>query len=213
LSDYGFRSITTLQLTNNLADIDIGSPVDKLVRESLATNSNVSAFYFYGTGQYMCGIGDKIYVYSVSRTSKIFAWSQYKLPYVIDDFAEHNQKLYLRSGDNVYVLDDQSWTDNGQLFETVIQMPYMDMKSPGQLKRIYGIDFVVDGTCDFSIAFDANNEDAHTSFIHVSGNTRTGGMIPIECCGTEFSIKIKNNDANNFELYSITVYYDVLGAI
>ncbi len=214
LSDYGFRSITTLQLTDSLADVDVGSPIDSLVRpETKTAGVNPKAFYFYGTGQYVCAIGNRLFVYSISRTSKIAAWSQYFLSQPVDAFAELGQILYIRSGDAVYKLDEAVYTDNGTQYEVLIDLPYMNFKTPGQLKRIVGADVVVDGKCEFSIGYDVRDPDAFTTPVKVKGNTRPGGMIPIECTGTEFSLRFRNYDAGPFRLDAVTLYYDVLGPV
>lgn len=214
LSDYGFRSITTLQLTNNLADVDVGSPIDSLVRPETKTPGVFPrAFYFYGTGQYICAIGNQLFVYSISRTAKIAAWSRYFLPSSVDAFAELGQELYIRSGDDVFKLDPNAYTDDGLQFEVLLDLPYMDFKSPGQLKHIYGADVVVDGKCDFSIGFDVRDPDAYTTPVKVKGNTRPAGMIPVECAGTEFALRFRNYDSASFRLDSVTLYYDVLGAM
>ena len=214
LSDYGFRSITTLQLTNNLADVDVGSPIDSLVRPEIKDASVFPrAFYFYGTGQYMCAIGNQLFVYSISRTAKIAAWSRYFLPNAVDAFAELGQELYIRAGDDVFKLDPESYTDDGLQFEVLLDLPYMDFKSPGQLKRIYGADVVVDGKCEFSIGFDVRDKDAYTNPVRVKGNTRPSGMIPVECAGTEFALRLRNYDSAGFRLDSVTLYYDVLGSM
>lgn len=214
LSDYGFRSITTLQLTSNLADVDVGSPIDSLVRPETKTPGVFPrAFYFYGTGQYICAIGNQLFVYSISRTAKIAAWSRYFLPNAVDAFAELGQELYIRSGDDVFKLDPESYTDDGLQFEVLLDLPYMDFKSPGQLKRIYGADVVVDGKCEFSIGYDVRNQDAYTSPVKVKGNTRPAGMIPVECGGTEFALRFRNYDSAGFRLDSVTLYYDVLGSM
>lgn len=214
LSDYGFRSITTLQLTNSLADVDVGSPIDSLVRpETKVPGVNPKSFYFYGTGQYVCAIGNRLFVYSISRSSKIAAWSQYFLPQAVDAFAELGQTLYIRSGDVVFKLDEAASTDDGQQFEVLIDLPYMNFKSPGQLKRIIGADVVVDGKCEFSIGYDVRDPDAYTPAVKVKGNTRPGGVIPVECTGTEFSLRFRNYDASTFRLDAVTLYYDVLGAV
>jgi len=214
LSDYGFRSITTLQLTNNLADVDVGSPIDSLVRPETKTPGVFPrAFYFYGTGQYICAIGNQLFVYSISRTAKIAAWSRYFLPNAVDAFAELGQELYIRSGDDVFKLDPESYTDDGLQFEVLLDLPYMDFKSPGQLKRIYGADVVVDGKCEFSIGFDVRDKDAYINPVRVKGNTRPAGMIPIECGGTEFALRFRNYDSAGFRLDSVTLYYDVLGSM
>lgn len=214
LSDYGFRSITTLQLTDNLADVDVGSPIDSLVRpETKIAGVFPRAFYFYGTGQYICAIGNQLFVYSISRTAKIAAWSRYFLPNAVDAFAELGQELYIRSGDSVYKLDPAVSTDDGLQFEVLLDLPYMDLKTPGQLKRIYGADLVVDGRCEFSIGYDVRNPDAYTAPVRVKGNTRPGGVIPVECCGTEFSLRFRNYDNKPFRLDSVTLYYEVLGSV
>ncbi len=214
LSDYGFRSITTLQLTNSLADVDVGSPIDALVRpETKVPGVRPRAFYFYGTGQYVCAIGNRLFVYSISRTSKIAAWSQYYLPESVDAFAELGATLYVRSGDKVYKLDEAVSSDQGLPFEVLIDLPYMNFKTPGQLKRITGVDVVVDGRCEFSIGFDARDPEAYTTPVRVKGNTRPGGVIPVECVGTEFSMRFRNNDTKPFRLDALTVYYDVLGPV
>lgn len=213
LSDYGFRSITTLQLTNNLADVDVGSPIDSLVRpETKVAGIVPKAFYFYGTGQYICAIGNQLFVYSISRTAKIAAWSRYFLPSAVDAFAELGQELYVRSGDSVYKLDPAVSTDDGLQFEVLLDLPYMDLKSPGVTKRVFGVDIVMEGGCEFSIGFDVRNQDAFTPPVKVKGNTRPAGMIPVECAGTEFSLRFRNYDNKPFRLDSVTLYFDNLGA-
>lgn len=214
MSDYGFRSITTLQLTNNLADVDVGSPIDRLVRqEVLKGGIKPISTFFYGTGQYICAIGNRLFVYSFSRTAKIAAWSQYFLSAPVDDFAELGQVLYMRSGDDVYKLDEAASTDNGQQYEVLIDLPYMDFKRPGVLKQIYGIDVVVEGSCEFSIGFDVRNPDAFTPPVRVRGNTRPGGMIPVECAGTEFAMRVRNYDSKPFRLDSVSIHYHELGPV
>lgn len=214
LGDFGFRSITTLQLVSKLADVDIGSPIDALVRpvlESITTPPR--AAYYYGTGQYICAIGNQIFVYSISRTAKIAAWSRYYLPFIVDAMTELQGVLYLRSGDTVYMLTDKVHTDDGQAYEVLIELPYMDFKSPGQMKVIYGADLVMQGSCEFSIGFDARNPDAYTPRVPVAGNTRGGGMIPLQVSGTEFSPRFRNYDGAEFRLDALTLYYDVLGPV
>lgn len=212
LSDYGFRSITQLQLTNNLADVDVGSPIDTLVRPEIKPAGVFPrAFFYYGTGQYICAIGNQLFVYSISRTARIAAWSRYFLPSSVDAFAELGQELYIRSGNTVYKLDATASTDDGSQFEVLLDLPYMDLKTPGQTKMIYGADIVMEGACEFSIGFDVRDPDAYTPAVKVKGNTRPGGIIPIECAGTEFALRFRNYDNKSFRLDAVTLYYDVLG--
>lgn len=215
LSDYGVRSVTTQAYTDNLIDADVGSPIDKLVRQSMSDSETRGvvprSFYFYGTGQYVLCFGNHLYVYSISRTSRIAAWSEYLIGFDVDAVAELGKKLYFRSGDDVYVLDEESHTDGGIQYEVLIEMPWMNLKKPGELKMVQGVDAVLEGAAYLSIGFDSRNVDARTPEVLIKGNTRPLGMIPVPCCGTEFSIRLRNYDDKPFKLNAITLYYEALG--
>lgn len=214
LADFGFRSITTLQYTNNLADVDVGSPIDSLVVPDIRQSNAVpKAFFHYGTGQYICVIGSILYVYSVSRTAKIAAWSRYYIPFRVDAFAELNGELYFRNGDDIYRFTADAYDDAGTQFEVLLQLPYMDLKAPGQMKRILGADVVMEGECEFSIAFDVRNPDAYTPPVRIRGNTRPDGVIPVECSGTEFSLIFRNLSSKSFRLDAVTLYFEAMGAV
>ena len=159
----------------------------------------------------MCAIDRTLFVYSLSRTSKIAAWSRYRLPFDVDDVAERLGVLYLRSGDDVYRFDENVRTDSGVEYEVLLEMPYMDFKTPGVLKRITAIDIVMEGQCFFSLGWDVRNALALTDEVRIIGNTRGGGLIPVECCGTEFSPRFRNLDDQPFRLDALTIYYENLG--
>lgn len=215
LSDYGVRSITTQVYTDNLVDEDVGSPVDKMVRQAIeeAERDGVTpkSFYFYGTGQYVLCFGNHLFVYSISRTAKIAAWSHYYISFPVDAVAELGKQLYFRSGDDVYIFDENETTDGGIPFEVVIELPWMDLKKPGDLKMIQAVDAVLEGKAFISLAFDSRNPNARTPEVLVSGNTRPTGLIPMPCCGTEVSIRIRNYDDKPFKLNALTLYYQNLG--
>ena len=290
LSDYGFRSITTYSLTYQLGDVDIGTPIDDIVRAVIRNRGDFEplTIYFYGTGKYLCAIGRQVFVYSVSRTAKIAAWSRYELPVTVDCWAELEGVLYLRSGDTVYKLDEDAYHDdtgvlqwhdtvtvdnrqydvddetvvyNGErypvindsaiienvsypvtrnaystpvpeCFEVVIQIPYMNFKKPGVLKQIYGIDIDIDGDCMLSIGTDSNtysgkfnvsqddctitydnSNEYFTDEVRVAGRTYSGGILPIECIGTEFSFRFRCENEKDFRLNALTVYYNDLGVV
>lgn len=215
LSDYGFRSITSLQLISKLSDVDIGSPIDDLVRPAIRNRNEAvpRATYFYGTGKYMCAIGSQIFVYAISRTAKIAAWSRYELPVTVDNWAELEGALYIRSGNGIYRLDEDNYTDNGTPYEVTVQIPWMNFKTPGTLKRITAIDLAMEGECYLSVSPDARYSNWFTDEIRIIGNTYGGGLIPLECVGTEFSFRFRNLTDQPFRLDAISIYYDTLGVM
>ncbi|MFY3311565.1 hypothetical protein [Achromobacter ruhlandii] len=192
----------------------VASPIDSLVVPDIRQSSAVpKAFFHYGTGQYICVIGSILYVYSVSRTAKIAAWSRYYIPFRVDAFAELNGELYFRNGDDIYRFTADAHDDAGAPFEVLLQLPYMDLKAPGQMKRILGADIVMEGECTFSVAFDVRDPDAYTPPVRVRGNTRPDGVIPVECSGTEFSLIFRNLSSKPFRLDAVTLYFESLGAV
>lgn len=214
LSDFGFRSITTSKLLDKKEDVDVGSPIDPLAKAALAALAGTPrSIYYYGSGQYICAIDEELFVYSISRTSKIAAWSRYLLPFTVDAVAELQGVLYLRSGDNVYQFSEDVYADNGVNFEVLLELPYMDFKLPGNLKSIYGFDIVQEGECYFSMGWDARYPTAITDEVRVVGSTRGGGMTPLEVTGTEFSPRFRNTTNEAFRLEALTIYYNDLGPV
>jgi hypothetical protein len=216
LADIGYRSITTQEQTGSLADVDIGSPIDSLVRQDIAAAGagiNPIGIYFKGAGQYWCAIGRRVHVFTYSRTAKIAAWSYYEFPQAIEALAELDGVMYLRSANDVYQVDDQAASDAGAVVEVVVQLPYLSFKTPGTLKQVWGMDAVMDGGCDVSLLFDARDQTAETFPVPFSGDTRPGEITPIEACGTELSMRFRNVTTEPWRLDAIVVHYETLGIL
>lgn len=219
LSSAGVRSITRQDVTTNLIDSDIGSPIDrellKGVSGSLGFNlSNAKAQYYRGGGQYWLYSGTKALVYTFSRTASIVAWSVYEYPFNLDYMDELNAELYIRSGDNVYKVDREVKTDDGVPYVVQIEMAYLDFKKPGILKQILGMDAVVTGTCAISHRFDARNTALITDPpVVISGDSTPGNVFPVELLATNLAPVIVNYDDKEFELHKLSYYYENLAPV
>lgn len=209
----GIRSITTQSTTGNLIDVDVGSPIDSLVKSEFVTGADVRAFYFRGGGQYWVMKGSDAYVYSFSRTAKISAWSKYSFPFAITDVTELDGDLFFRAGDSVYKLDESSKTDAGVPFTVEVEFPYLDFKTPGVLKQIFGMDTVMLGSAEMQIKFDARNPEFITPVIDMVGDTRPGEMTAVEVVSVGVAPVINSTTSEDFELHAITFYYQDLAAI
>lgn len=208
----GIRSITTQSTTGNMIDVDVGSPIDSLVKPEFAPNADIRAFYFRGGGQYWVMKGSTAYVYSFSRTSKISAWSRYTFPFAITDVTELDGDLYFRAGNTVYKLDENAYTDSGVNFTVSIEFPYLDFKTPGVLKMIQGMDTVMVGSADMQIKFDSRQPEFITPGIEMSGDTRPGEMTAVEVVSVGVAPVITATNNQNFELHAITFYYTNLSS-
>jgi len=206
LSDFGFRSISMRGATDNLTDVDVGSPIDARVK-----GIDPVSTYYAGGGQYWCAIGSSIFAYTFSRTMKISAWSEYTLGVSVDDFATLGGKLYIRSGDDVYQVDDAVFTDDGTSYEMVMEMPYLDFKLPGVMKQIVGVDAVIQGDADLQLRWDPRDPDLITDKIPLAGDTRPGSMTPVEVMATAVAPVITSTSNQAVQIDSLTFYYETLG--
>lgn len=206
----GVRSVTTQSTTGNLIDVDVGSAIDAMMKPALKAAGDARSFFFRGGGQFWTLVGQNAYVYSFSRTSKISAWSRYTFDFPIDDVTELEGELYIRSGDAVYLLDEETYTDAGSVFTVTVEFPYLDFKSPGVLKHIHGMDAVMVGAADIAHRFDARNTDFITIATPFSGDSRPGEVTPVEICSAGIApvVTVANDQA--WELHALSFYFDNL---
>lgn len=209
----GVRSITTQATTGSLIDVDVGSPIDSLVSQVLTPSASVRAFYYRGGGQFWVLVGSTAYVYSFSRTSKISAWSRYTFNFHIDDVSELEGDLYIRSGDSVYRMDRDATSDAGEVFPLSIEFAFLDFQAPGVLKQVHSMDAVMVGSAEISHKYDAKNPDYQTASAGFDGDSRPGGLSPVELCSVGIAPVITNAKDEEFELHALTYYFDPLGAL
>ena len=216
LSDQGYRSITVSNQTDNLRDVDIGSAIDLSVLPTLTASSDPISVFYAGLGQFWSIDGNTVWVYSFSRTAKLSAWSKFILPITVNDRAVLNGNLYLRSGDTVYVMDKDVFTDDGAVPTVTIEMPFLDFKTPGVLKQITGVDTIGIGNATLKLKYLAMVNGVPTEFISqeipiISNNTTAPGtMTAVEICATAVAPIITHSANQDFRLDSLTFYYQDL---
>jgi hypothetical protein len=219
LADAGFRSITTQEFTDNLQDVDIGSPIDSFVTDYALTNglatvpSAVRGIYFQGGGQYIVAHYTRMFVFTYSRTAKVAAWSYYDFGRSIDALAELDGTLYIRSGDDVFSLDGDTHDDAGETFETEVLLPYMNLKTPGALKQMWGIDLVMDGGADVSVLYDPRDPLEETVVLEASDDTTPGETLSVQACGPSFAVRFRTDAAAAWRLDALTLHYETLGVL
>ena len=215
LSDYGFKSITVTEFETNLRDVDIGSPIDDIIKSELQTSDDPIAVYYQANGQYLVIFPTKAWCFTFSRSAKLAGWSEFTFPFTVDDATELNAKVYLRSGDNVYELSETTYKDGDSSIPLVqIEMPFLDMKLPGRRKMFTGFDFVGKGTAKLRFRLDPRkgNETLLTDWVEVSGDdTREGPQYPLMASVTSIAPVIHHQGDELFELHALNFYFEDLG--
>jgi hypothetical protein len=150
LSDSGIRSIRARAPSNAAFINDIGTTIDKYIRDYRNTLTQAQIDGAVATiepldGRYMLALGKKIYVLSYFPSSQISGWTVYDVDFEITDFATVDDKLYARSGDVIYLYggDDNETYDNSVM---KVVMPFITGGKKGTGKQIQGIDISSEGS-------------------------------------------------------------------
>lgn len=217
LAKRGFRSVRSASYSDNLQDVDVGSPIDRLLIGELSDADEPISAYFSNLNQFWCGyprLGtSRVWVYTYSRSEKIKAWANYELSFELDDIEDHNGSIYIREGDNVYKVDETEsvFTDNGTVYEMKAEFPFLDMKSPGVDKTVKSMDVVFTGNIEVQFRYDPNDDNKLTQPITLTGDTRSKATIPIEITSTGLAPVFTNQDSNDAEIHSFGFHYENLG--
>ena len=136
------------------------------------------------------------FVYSMTQLGQVGAWSWYEYPWNIEANAMLGNDLYLRSGDAVYVVDEDRLNDQDADGDDVpviaeIQSHYQDMGAPGVTKMLIGVDLVGDGVASISIGYNQSDVSAFTPDVTVPADTVPGSIIPIPVASPSFAMRLR----------------------
>jgi hypothetical protein len=216
LGDGGFKSVSVQGSDLVERESDVGAPVDKLILQSLRTLKGqvpvFSAFYAKA-GQYWTVIGDDVWVYTYSRTSRLAAWSRYTFPLRITAMTELNGTLLIRSGSDCFTLDDEATTDDGVLILVRMLMPFLDFGAHGLAKQIQGFDVVIEGVANVRFRYDPNRPELHSTPVQCGGDTRVNRMHPVEIVTTSIAPEFLHERAEAFQLDQLILFFNSLGPV
>ena len=154
-----------------------------------------------------------VFIYTMSRTGEVGAWSRYVLPFHVDNFCQMGPNLYIRAGDDVLMVDETADSDfagdvRAVPFDGVAQWPYLDFGQPGVSKQLLGVDLASTNAVNASVAvgYDQSNPSSFTTPLDIPGDTVPGTFIPIPVLGPSFSLKLTFSSYDFWQFQAATVY-------
>jgi hypothetical protein len=214
LTQKGIRSLGISGVSGNIQAGQFGKNVDPLVLQSIAGGETPRGMFYPGTGQYWLAFGDTVYVMT-SNGNKENSWSQYFFPGPIDAWTIYNGVLFLRSGDLVWEVDENTLYDDYQdsshfvPFEGVLQWPFIDMGTIGYDKAMEGLDLVIDGTCTVNILYNERDFTQMTPNYAVSGDTLDEvGMLPFPMTAPSYSVMLTFDAGQAWEWQVTNLYIE-----
>lgn len=227
LSYTGIRSLRVRDTTLNAVVNDIGSPIDGLVQPVLqaspisATSQSV-AITDPTTGRYWLFIPNssdpngkgKFYILSYFPNSKIIAWNTYDPSYNSDANFFTPQVLQVFQG-QVYCrsVEGDLFVYGGitkNMFDSctaTVQVPFFDIKRPGNKKKSIGIDADVTGTWTMSATPDWI-DGTQIQVAQIGEATYDQGWLGFTSEGTHFSLQAVSTSASDAKLSTMTLYYE-----
>lgn len=193
----GARSLRARDSSNSAATSDIGSAIDPLVTAQIDTLGETAAADAIGLieprdGRFWLILDDTIYVFSYFAAARVSAWTEYKPGFSITDAVVWDDRVWLRSGDTIYVygsLPNQPYQYSDGVGEA--WMPYLDADQPARAKHLTGIDVSLRGTWDAAIAMDPNDEDAEDRVGTLDQTTFGLNRIMVNGIGNHISVRFR----------------------
>jgi hypothetical protein len=199
LSDAGVRSLRQVNGTNNVYPNDVGTAIDDLILEHLATltDAQVSAALAIiepRNNRYWLSMDETTYVFSYFAGAKISAWSTMEFGFVVSEYAVIENRIYVRSGDTIYLYGGDTGLsydeDEDDAYTVTVSTPFISRGRIASDQYITGFDLSVDGTWEVWLLHDSNNFARKTRLGEVTDDTYQLQDLAAAGCGPLFAIEL-----------------------
>lgn len=219
LDESGLRSLRARDSSNAAATTDIGSPIDPLLTvdlkalSALERTANVVGLIEPGEKRFWLAVKDRIYVFSFFPAAKISAWTTYEPGFVIDDMVVYNRRVYLRSGDDLYVYGGLGATPVYDETQAEAWVPFLDGESPSEKKQLTGFDAAVRGAWEVRIGMNPSEAYFEASDLLGVVTDTTYAFDKLDSLGqsTHFSPRFISTGTGPAKVAACVVHYESIG--
>lgn len=209
----GLRSLRARDSSNAAATTDIGVPVDTLIVDKLRRltpeeRNRVTGLIEPRDGRFWLVMKDVIFVFSYFPGSKISAWSTYEPGFVIDDAVVFRRRVYVRSGDSIYVYGGLGPEIAYDATEAEAWLPYLDGNQPARIKSFNGMDAAVEGEWRIGVAMRPVNNGVEDDGPVVHETTYGRKRIPLEGAATHISVRFRTVGAGPATLSAVIIHFE-----
>lgn len=193
----GLRSLKARDASNAAVSTDIGSAIDVLLTSFVAQQTPEDVQNAIGVieprdGRFWLAIGDTIFVFSYFPAAKVSAWTIYKPGFKVEEIIVFKRRVYLRSGDQIYVYGGLGAELQYDDTEAVAWLPYLDGDRPTETKTLQGVDAAVRGSWRVDLGMDPAQIEASDKIGVVTETTFMANRIPAQHQATHFSLRFRS---------------------
>lgn len=209
LSNTGIRSVRARDSSNAAVLNDIGSPIDPIIQARNATitapadTHKIIALVDPRTGHFWMIWGDTVYVLALYPNSKVTAWSTFKLDVAIDHATVVDDRIYLRSGHDLY-----EYTLAPAAATATIITPMLSANQPATYKTFTGIDLACLGHWKVEVCTDPLTPDAYNEVAIVQDSTYSLKRIAFNAYTTHVSLRLTTIGSEAARLGAIALHFE-----
>jgi hypothetical protein len=209
LASSGIRSMKARDISNSAAVSDIGSPIDDLVRSIPETDRVYCRSVLEPVvGRVWFAFRRNIFLLSFFPGPGITAWSNYKVDFDIEYIVACGDRLFVRSGNDLYLYGGVS----GETYDTCkveVRLPFLDGSKPGHMKMFQAVDATVSGTWNIKIAYDFDHPDAEEDVAVVTSPTWNKGRYELTGFASHMSLRFYNETAEPAVVSNAAIHYNM----
>lgn len=212
LAANGVRSLRARDSSNQAGVSDVGTPIDELVTDYMATLSEAEIAAAAGVidpkdGRYILTLADRAYAFSYFASSRISAWSTYELGFRVDDFVSMDDRVWARGGDTVYLFGGLT----GREYDTApveVKLPYIDARQIASFKNWTGFDIVCEGEWEIWVSTDPQNPLSETKIGTINGTTINALRHGVFTNAPLLQFRLTHNSNGPARLSKIIAHYE-----
>lgn len=212
LADSGVRSLRARDGRAVVGVMDLGTPVDALVRSAVSAVGEVAAAAAVAEiepegDRMLLAIGSTVFVFTYYQQSRISAWSSYAAPGVVSDFAVVGGRLYLRSGDTVYLYGGDDGGTYSDTERAVIETSFFDGRKIASFKSWYGFDISAQG--HWAVYLNTSSKVTRWEYIGEFNNSTMEEMaVPMVGDSPVAQLRFESRGVNAGKIAAIAAHYD-----
>jgi hypothetical protein len=213
LAASGLRSLKARDASNAAATTDIGVSIDSLIvsdleATTLSERDAVTGLIEPNSGRFWLSIKGRIFVFSFFSGAKVSAWSTYEPGFTVEDMLPFHRKVYLRSGDDIYVYGGTGASLTYDATQAEAWLPYLDANKPTEAKRWMGVDAACTGDWEVRAGMDPTDLGASDKLATISETTFNLQKIDTVGNSTHLSLRFKSTSDGPAVLSSAVLHYE-----
>ena len=209
LNSSGLRSLKARDISNSAAVSDIGSPIDDLIRGISEREKTMCRSVLEPVvGRVWFCFRRSIAVLSYFPGPNITAWGLYTTDFDIDYVVAVADRLFIRSGDDLYLYGGVS----GETYDncaTEVRLPFSDGGKPGHTKMLQGLDATATGDWTVKVAYNFDQPDVEESVATISSATWNKGRYEMEGYASHMSLRFYSTYAGPATLSNVAIHYNI----